>query len=109
MVSEPGALASPGNLLQMQIFTHISPLSESDFRVVTQSSVFPKPSKWLWWCTFKFKNHIDNGILPSHKIEWMWVRHSEADEPRAWCTEWSKSEREKQILYIKAYMYDLEK
>ena len=34
---------------------------------------------------------------------------SEVDEPRTWYTEWSKSEREKQILYINAYIWDLEK
>ena len=34
---------------------------------------------------------------------------SEVDEPRTWYTEWSKSEREKQILYINAYIWNLEK
>ena len=31
------------------------------------------------------------------------------DEPRAYYTEWSKSEREKQIPYINAYIWNLEK
>ena len=31
------------------------------------------------------------------------------DEPRACYTEWSKSEREKQISYINAYKWDLGK
>ena len=31
------------------------------------------------------------------------------DEPRAYYTEWSKSEREKQILYINAYIWNLER
>ena len=31
------------------------------------------------------------------------------DGPRECHTEWSKSEREKQILYINAYMWNLEK
>jgi len=31
------------------------------------------------------------------------------DGPRDWCKEWGKSEREKQILYINAYMWNLEK
>ena len=35
----------------------------------------------------------------NHKREWIWVRSSEVDEPRASYTEWSKSEREKQISY----------
>ena len=33
----------------------------------------------------------------------------EVDEPRACYTEWSKSEREKQIPYIDAYIWNLEK
>ena len=31
------------------------------------------------------------------------------DEARAYYTEWSKAEREKQILYINAYIWNLEK
>ena len=46
--------------------------------------------------------HIYNGILLSHKKEHIWVSSNEVDEPRAYYTEWSKSEREKQILYINA-------
>ena len=53
--------------------------------------------------------HIDNGIPLSHKKELIWVNCSEVDEARAWCTEWSKSEREKQISYINAYVWNLEK
>ena len=33
----------------------------------------------------------------------------EVDEPRAYYTEWSKSEREKQISYINTYIWNLEK
>ena len=32
----------------------------------------------------------------------------EVDEPRAYCTEWTKSERERQILYINACVQNLE-
>ena len=39
-------------------------------------------------------------FLLSHKKECIWVGANEVDEPRAYYTEWSKSEREKQILYI---------
>ena len=53
--------------------------------------------------------HIYNGILFSHKKERIWVSSSEADEPTAGYTEWRKSEREKQILYINACMWNLEK
>ena len=52
---------------------------------------------------------MHNWMLFSHKKEWIWVSSSEVDEPRACYTEWSKSEREKQILYINAYIWNLEK
>ena len=52
--------------------------------------------------------HIYNGILWSHEGKWMWVSWTEADEPRAGYTEWSKSEREKQISYINAHLCSLE-
>ena len=47
------------------------------------------------------------GIL-SYKKECIWVSSNEVDEPRAYFTEWSKSERERQILYINAYIWNLE-
>ena len=51
---------------------------------------------------------IYNGILLSHKKEHIWVSSNEMDEPRAYYTEWNKSEREKQI-YIYAYLWNLER
>ena len=39
--------------------------------------------------------HIHNGILLSHKKECICVSSNEVDEPRAYYTEWSKSERER--------------
>ena len=52
---------------------------------------------------------IYNGILLSHKKERNWVICRDLDGPRDCYTEWSKSEKEKQILYINAYMWNLEK
>ena len=46
--------------------------------------------------------HLYNGTLLRHKKECIWVSCSEVNEPRASDTEWSKSEREKQVLYINA-------
>ena len=41
--------------------------------------------------------------LQHWSFQWIFrVRYSEVDEPRACCTEWSKSEREEQILYTNA-------
>ena len=48
--------------------------------------------------------HIYNGIFLSHKKKWNWVTCSEVDGPRVYHTEWSKSEREKQIPYANTYM-----
>ena len=53
--------------------------------------------------------HIYNGILLSHKKKWNWVTCSEVDGPRVCHTEWSKSEREKQIPYANTYIWNLKK
>ena len=53
--------------------------------------------------------HIYNGILLSHKKEWNRVICNEVDGPRVCHTEWSKSEREKQILYANAHIWNLKK
>ena len=53
--------------------------------------------------------HIHNGILLSHKKKLIWVSSDEVDEPRAYYTKWGKSERERQIWYINAYIWNLEK
>ena len=52
--------------------------------------------------------HIYNGMVPSFLKEHIWVSPNEADEPRAYCTVWSKSERESQILYVNAGAGNLE-
>ena len=49
-----------------------------------------------------------NGILLSLKKEHFRVSSNKVDEPRAYYTQWSKSEREKQISYINAYIWNLE-
>ena len=43
------------------------------------------------------------------KKGWIWISSSEVDEPRTCYTEWNKSEREKQVSYINAYIWNLEK
>ena len=50
-----------------------------------------------------------NGILISHKKERNWVICRDVDGPRECHREWSKTEREKQIPYINAYIWNLEK
>ena len=51
--------------------------------------------------------HIYNGILLSHTKKWNWVICNEVDGPRECYTEWSKSEREKQIPYANTYIWNL--
>ena len=53
--------------------------------------------------------YIHNGILLSHRKEWNWVICSDVDAHRVCHSEWSKSEREKQILHFNIYIYNLEK
>ena len=45
----------------------------------------------------------------NHKKKWNWAICSDVDEPRIYHTEWSKSEREKQITNINVYIWNLEK
>ena len=40
--------------------------------------------------------------------EHIWVTSNKVDETGSYYTEWSKSERERQILYINAYIWNLE-
>ena len=53
--------------------------------------------------------HIHNGILFSHKKECPWISSNEADETATYYTEWSKSKREAPILFITAYIWNLER
>ena len=60
------------------------------------------------WMDKKVAVHIHNEILLSYKKEHVWVTFNEVDEPGAYYTKWSKSERERQILYINTYIWNLE-
>ena len=53
--------------------------------------------------------HTHDGVLLSYKKERIWLSFNEVDKPRAYYTEWSKSEREKQIPYINAYIWNLDR
>ena len=53
--------------------------------------------------------HTYDGLLLCYKKEHISVSSNETDEPGAYYTEWSKSETERQILYINAYTWDLER
>ena len=53
--------------------------------------------------------HIYNGTLLSRKKKWNGGICSEVDGPRVCHTEWSKSEREKQIPYANTYICNQKK
>ena len=53
--------------------------------------------------------YVFNGILFSHKKEYIWLSSNEMDEPRAYYTEWNKSEREKQISHMILHIYGMQK
>ena len=61
------------------------------------------------WLDKEVVIHIHNGLLLSYKVEHIWVSSNEVDEPGSCYTEWSKLEREKQLPYITAYMWNLER
>ena len=52
--------------------------------------------------------HIYNGLLLSYKKKWNWVICRDMDGPRECHTEWNKLERERQVSYNNAYMWNLE-
>ena len=53
--------------------------------------------------------YIHNAILFSHKKEWNIAICRNMDACRVYHTEWSKSDRERQILYDITYMWNLKK
>ena len=76
----------------------------------------PSTHEWIkniWWlyAYIYIHTHIHtyNGIWLSHKKEQIWNRWRRMNKPTACYTEWSKSEREKQVLRIRAYIWNLEK
>ena len=53
--------------------------------------------------------YLYNGLLLSHKTEQNYAICRDVNGPRDCHTEWSKSEREKQLSDIKAYIYGIYK
>ena len=48
--------------------------------------------------------NIHDGLWLSYEKESIWVCSNEVDKTEANYTEWSKSERERQIMYINTYI-----
>ena len=55
------------------------------------------------WMDKEIVEHIHNGILLSYEQGCIWVSSDEVDKPRAYYTEWSKSEREKYLMLMHMY------
>ena len=53
--------------------------------------------------------HIYNGILLSHYKEWNTAICNNTEGPRDYHTKWNKSDKERQISYHIAYMWNLKK
>ena len=51
--------------------------------------------------------HIHKGLLLSHKKEWSNTHGSNMDGPRDYHNKWSKSDKDRQILYDIIYMRNL--
>ena len=65
----------------------------------------PSIDEWIkkLWCiyTMEYKSAI--------KKECIWVNSKEVNEPKTYYTKWSKSERERYILYTNTYIWNLER
>ena len=64
----------------------------------------PLAKEWIMMLWYIYHS----GILLSYKKECIWVNSDELDEHGAYYMEWIKSEKERQILYINAYIWNLE-
>ena len=69
--------------------------------VAFQAPLYMGFSMQEYWSGLPFP--FPNWILLSHIKEHFWVSSNEVDKPRAYCTEWSKPEREKQ-MHVLRYM-----
>ena len=58
----------------------------------------------IHWAESPGRPHAWTFILKVATKECIWVSANEVDEPRVYYTQWSKSEREKQISHINAYI-----
>ena len=80
---------------------HSSTIYNSQDTRTRKQPIYPSTDEWIKKLWFTIEYHAaSRGTNLS--------RGSEVDEPTACCTEWSKSEREKQI-HINTYMWNLEK
>ena len=65
----------------------------------------PSIDEWIKKLWYIYTVEYNSAI----KKECIWVSSNKVDEPRTYYTEWSKSERERYILYTNTYIWNLEK
>ena len=85
----------------MCFHVHCSTIYNTQDREATQMSI----DRWM---EREAVVHIYNGIFLSHKKDFTWISSKEVDDPRAFYTEWSKSEREKPTSYVITHAWNLE-
>ena len=89
------------NTTLLSNFTQLK--KKNQWRLFTIARTWMQPR-----CPLADEKYIQWNITQPSK-EWVWVSSSEVDESTAYYTEWSKSEREKQISSINVYIWNLEK
>ena len=99
-------------LLGRKAMTNLDRMLKSrDITLPTEvkAMVFPVVSNGCenWTIKKEAVVHIHNGILLNHKKECIWVSSDEVDEPRTYYTEWSESEREREISYSNTHIWNI--
>ena len=79
-------------------------LSFSLYRISSEFRNLLNVLNFLWKCRYIY---VHNGIILSHKKQWNNAICTNIDGPRDDRIKWSKSERERQILYDITYMWNL--
>ena len=72
-------------------------------RCITNYNSLNMEASWMSfgrWMDKEAVVHIHNGLLLSYEKERIWISSNEVGEPRAHCTEWSESEKERQVRVL---------
>ena len=102
-INERGLWSHKKDLFSLPSYWSSRGKTKSQWRLFTIARTWMQPR-----CPLADEKYIQWNITQPSK-EWVWVSSSEVDESTAYYTEWSKSEREKQISSINVYIWNLEK
>ena len=92
--------------MDKEVVVHIYNAIFSQF---SRSVMFDSTTPWIAARQASLSITNSNGILLSRKKKWIGIIGSDVDGPRVCHTEWSMSEREKQVSYINTYIWNSEK